>query len=292
MDFPLFVRTVREVNAVAVKRAITTLVLANYFEPDPAYIPHAALLLRTWFLDPKTRMLPHLDYGQAIPGGVTGRKEGIIEWSDMTTLVLCLEILDRSKSPDWTKNDQKQMRAWLTDYYKWLNTSKIGIAEQKAGNNHGTLWDVQATAIALYLGKKDDAKRIAENFKTTRIAAQIEPDGRMPRELDRANGWNYSLLNLSAMCTMADYGRRVGVDLWHYKTADNRSIQAALDYVLPFADGTKPWPYYKDLTYKLDRQKLVSPLLRASRNLPGGNYQEHLKTLDIDTSRDRLLITP
>lgn len=178
-----------ENNAGAIKRAACNLILADYFRSNPEDIKHAALLLRTWFVDPKTRMLPHLDHGQAIPGGVLGRKVGVIEWRDLTTLLLCLPLLETSS--EWSEGDQKAMRAWLSDYYTWLTTSKIGVAEKKAGNNHGCWWDVQATALALYLGKTEDARKIAEEFKTKRLAEQLQPDGRMPRELERANSWGY-----------------------------------------------------------------------------------------------------
>jgi hypothetical protein len=79
------------------------------------------------------------------------------------------------------------MREWLGQYYKWLTTSPIGKGEDEATNHHGTWYDVQVTALALYLGKTDDARRVAERFGERRIAAQVKPDGSQPRELARAD---------------------------------------------------------------------------------------------------------
>ncbi len=48
-------------------------------DPRPRYAAHAARHLRAWFVDPATRMNPHLLYSQAIHGRVTGRGIGIID---------------------------------------------------------------------------------------------------------------------------------------------------------------------------------------------------------------------
>lgn len=280
-------------NAGVIKRAVCTLILADCFTPHPEYVEHAARLLRVWFLDPKTRMLPHVDYGQAVPGGPTGRKEGVLEWRDLTQLVLCLELLE--KSPVWSADDRAGMRAWLTEYYGWLTTSKLGIQEKKAGNNHGSWWDVQAIALALFLDKPDDARKLAEGAKKSRIAAQIEPDGRQPRELGRADSWGYSTFNLLALCTLADYAKRVGVDLWGYKSDDGRSIRGALDYLLRFADGTTSWPHENDPSHPVDASKLVVPLLRAATAYHApelAQRAQHFSKTDFAALRERLLLPP
>lgn len=282
-----------EANAGTVKRAITTLGLAYRFESNEAYAKHAQTLLRTWFLDPKTRMNPNLDHGQAVPGGVLGRKEGVIEWRDLAGFLLALEVLE--SSPSWTDDDKKAMRAWLSDFYTWLTTSKIGLAEKNATNNHGCWYDVEAMAVALFLDKKADARALAEESKTKRLARQIMPDGRMPAELSRADSWGYSTFNLTAMFAMADYARRVGVDLWGFKSDDGRSLRGALDYLMLYADGTKPWPHENDPDHKVDTSKLVLPLLRAAKAFSEPAFRERAKALSgskWDTLRERLLIAP
>jgi hypothetical protein len=277
-------------NFGAIKQAVATLALAYYFTGKAAYAEHAATLLRAWFLDSRTGMNPNLNHAQAIPGGVSGRPAGLIEFRDMPQLVDALGLLEAS--PAWTDTDRQAMRLWLRRYYDWLTTSAIGKGEDKATNNHGTWYDVQVMALALYLGKTTDASRVAERFGPRRIGAQVQPDGSQPRELGRVNSWGYSVFNLNAMMVMADLAKRVGVDLWTFRTADGRSIRAALDYLTVYLDGKRPWPHAHDAHYPAKPADLAGPLSRAVRGFGPEPYQKLLDALPReawDRQRDRLL---
>jgi len=221
--------------------SVTTLVEAYQTTREERFAARAALLLRVWFLDPATRMNPNLDYGQAVPGLYDGRGEGIIVTRRLTGMLDRVRSLE--VSPAWTAADKAGLKNWCSAFTTWLRTSRNGRAEAAAKNNHGTWYDAQLVALLLYADRQNEARTVIETSTMKRLAAQIEPDGRQPQELQRTRAWSYSVMNLDGWFTLARLADRVGIDLWHYQTKDGRSLQAALDYLVPFAGDTKKWPH-------------------------------------------------
>jgi len=226
---------------------------------DERYAARAALLLRAWFLDPATRMNPHLDYGQAVPGLNSGRGAGIIATRRLVRVIDAERAI--AASPSWSAGDRSGLRAWCAAYAAWLRTSKNGREEAAATNNHGTWYDTQLLALLFFTGQPDQARSVIETTSKRRLAAQIQPDGRQPEELQRTRAWSYSVMNLEGWFTIARLAGDAGIDLWSYRTRDGRSLRAALDYLMPFAEGVAKWPY-KQIT-PFETNGLV-PLLRQA----------------------------
>ena len=221
--------------------ASRALALAWYFTGNADYANRAALLLRTWFLDPATKMNPNLEFAQAIMGVNTGRGIGIIDTRPLVDAIDAAGLLAGSTA--WTAADDKGLHDWFTQYLHWMRTSKNGMDEDAAKNNHGNWYDVQVTSMELFLGDRKEAIDTLESVKTRRITVQIEPDGHEPLELARTKAWGYSNMSLDALCQLATFGGEVGVDLWNFKTADGRSIRGAIDFLEPYAAGQKKWDY-------------------------------------------------
>ena len=219
--------------------AVTTLALAYYFTGREPYAAHAAHLLRVWFIAPATRMNPRLTYAQAIPGITDGRGIGIIETRGLIRLLDAIRLIEPCAS--WTPDDRRQIGQWMSGYLEWLLTSSNGKDERAAKNNHGSWYDAQAAALALFLGKPALTRQIVDASKTRRIAVQIRPDGGQPLEEARTRSLDYSIFNLEALMQLAELGRKVGVDLWRYQSPNGSSIRKALDYLATYADTTKKW---------------------------------------------------
>jgi hypothetical protein len=220
--------------------AVRTLGLAYFLTGDERYAAHAAKLVRAWFLDAATRMNPNFTHAQFIPGQNTGRGTGLIEARSFVYVLDGLALV--GGSPSWTSADRDALKDWYKQFLGWMRTSPEGRQEANAGNNHGSWYDVELAAFALFTGDRDLARQTVEAAKAKRIARQIEPDGSMPRELERTKSLDYTLFNLQALFHLATLGDRVGVDLWHHQTADGRGLRQALDSVLSYTTGGRPWP--------------------------------------------------
>lgn len=223
----------------ATVNAIEALALAYRFTGQDKYAAKAASLVRAWFIDPATRMNPNLEFAQAILGVTSGRGIGILDLRAFPQLLDALALIDPAH--DFTPTDEAAFRRWCSTYLDWLINSKNGKDERSQANNHGTLYDVQAAAIALYLGKDSLARELIWDDGRMRVDSQIAADGSQPLELDRTRPIHYSLFNLDAFTQLAEMARHVDAPLWTYRGAKGGSIVQALSFIAPFAAGDKTW---------------------------------------------------
>ncbi len=219
---------------------IFTLSLAYYLSDDVKYAEKAVELVKVWFLNKETKMNPNFNFSQAIKGKNDGRGAGIVSSRHLIYAIDGIEILASSGS--YLKEERSEMKQWFSDYLNWLLTSNNGLDEAKAKNNHGSWYDVQVTHLALATGQLAIAKKYAGNF-TARVDSQITVDGKQPHELERTKSFGYSCFNAQALVVLARLGNNLELDGWKYKSADGKSLQKAIDYLLPFALNKKEWEY-------------------------------------------------
>jgi hypothetical protein len=260
---------------------VETLAMAWFFFGEERSAEHAALLIRTWFLNPETKMNPNLRFAQAVPGRNDGRGAGLIESRNFIRIVDSAGLLAGSRA--WTEKDEKALVAWFREFVNWMRTSPNGKDEAAAKNNHGSWYAAQLACYALFIGDRDLARKTAEAARD-RIAWQIEPDGKQPFELHRTRALGYSVFNLVALVTLAEAGKQVGVDLYGYETKDGRSIRRALDYVAPSADPSRKWPHQQINNVESARRELAYLLRRATIAFREPQYEQLLTRHLADTS--------
>ncbi|TWU46113.1 poly(beta-D-mannuronate) lyase [Rubripirellula tenax] len=252
-----------------------TLGLAYFLTGKQAYAEKAAELLRVWFLDPETRMNPNMDYAQWRPGHAGGSKSGVLDGRMMARALEGSHLIAGSSA--LSDDERDGLKTWAGDYFHWLTTDELALAEAASENNHGTFYDAQAMYFALYCGNRDGAKKIANAVVQNRILPQIKPDGSMPEELARTRPLFYSNYNLHALFVVANLAQEVGVDVWN---ASDSRLRLGLDFLVPYADPSVLWPYPS--IDEADRMDLFPVLLMGDRAYPGRGYRQMMETLPQD----------
>jgi len=217
---------------------VQTLALAYYFSGDEMYAAHATGLLKVWFLDAETKMNPNLNYAQAIKGKNDGRGAGLIDTRHYVKLIDGINLLKGSKS--WKAEYQQGMKQWFAEFLNWMQTSKVGVDELNAKNNHGIWYDAQRLAMALFVDSTDMAKRII-NSAATRLDYQMDDKGFFPAEMTRTISLHYTAFVMNAFLTVAQMAETTGYDFWKLTTPSGKSLQKAFTALKPYLTGEKNW---------------------------------------------------
>lgn len=252
--------------------------LAYFFTGDPRYARKAADYIRTWFLDPRTRMNPNLNFGQAVMGHVDGRGIGLIDTRNLWMAIDAAILIE--PSGELKPDEMAALKTWFHDFATWMLTSDIGIEEFNAFNNHGMFYDMQVANYALFFGDKALAKRTVERAVNLRIASQVSAEGKQYAELERTTPFHYSAFNLDAMTNIARYGEQVGVKVWKAREK-TRGLHNALNYLAQFAAKPETWPY-KELR-QIETEVSLPVLLKGERAYGGGGYGNIAAHLPVKT---------
>jgi hypothetical protein len=254
---------------------------------DSRYARHAALHLRAWFIDERTRMNPNLQYAQAIHGRFTGRGIGIIDTIHLVEVARAIEVLAGSKT--LSQIETKEVRQWFADYLEWMTSSKNGLEEREARNNHGTCWVMQVAAFAKLTGNQELLTYCRDRFKKVLVPSQIAADGSFPQELRRTKPYGYSLFNLDAMATLCQILATPENNLWIFSLPDGRGIRKAMAYMYPYIKDKKTWPLAKDVMYDGEWPMRHNSLLFAGLALGNTEYIGLWKTLKADSSVEEVI---
>jgi hypothetical protein len=254
---------------------------------EARYAVHAGRHLRAWFLDPETRMAPHLRHAQAIHGITTGRAQGVIDTLHLVEVARAVEALDGSPALSSTQRDG--VRGWFREYLSWLTTDPNALKEREAKNNHATCWLLQVAAFARLVGDQEQLASARERFKTVIVPNQIAPDGSFPEELRRTKPYGYSLFNLEAMAGVAQTLSTPGDDLWAFALSDGRGLRRALEYMVPYIRDKKTWPRPPDVMYDDEWPMRQTSLVFGGLALGRPDYVELWKTLGADSEVEEVV---
>jgi hypothetical protein len=237
------------------------------------YADHATAHLRAWFVNEETRMNASLQYAQAIHGRFAGRGTGIIDTIHLVEVIRAASVLEAGGI--MPNAERAGLHQWLREYLDWMTTSKNGIEERDAKNNHGTCWVMQVAEFARFTGNTKLTKYCRDRYQTVLVPNQIASDGSFPQELRRTKPYGYCLFNLDAMATLCQTLSTPSDNLFG-------DMKKAMEFMYPFIADKKKWPYPPDVMYFKEWPVRQPSLLFAGLALGRPEYIALWRTLDPD----------
>jgi len=226
---------------------IGALASAYQLTGDEKYVKQAVVHLKAWFVNQETLMNPNLAFSQAVIGSSTGRSWGIIDTIHLMEVAQGIIVMDKSKSLN--KSDLSKIKKWFADYILWLNTSKNGIAEKNAKNNHSACWVMQVASFAKLVKDETMLDSLRWMYKNIQLPNQMATDGSFPLELARTKPYGYSLFNLDAFTMICQILSTPKDNLWKFETADGKSIHKGITYLYPFVADKSKWTLKPDVMF-------------------------------------------
>ncbi|KAF8213268.1 alginate lyase-domain-containing protein [Mycena galopus ATCC 62051] len=219
-----------------------------------AHCKNVASFIDTFFVNPSTRMNPHMKFGQVVrgpgPNGEQGTFTGIVDLRWIVKVANALLILRTVKDcQDWTPNMDQAINDWMTAYVHWLTTSDLGLSAGSKANNHCSFYVAQVAAARMAKGDEAGASQMLQEYFAGPFRDQIARGGEQPFEAVRTRPYHYRTFNLEAMIasTNAKLGDQLGMNFWTAESKQNATIQTALDYAMGLdpgkEDGTEILPH-------------------------------------------------
>ena len=267
-----------------VEDSALTLALAYYFTNENKYANFASKLIKTWFLDEKTRQNPNLNYGQGIPGINTGRGTGIIETRDLYRVIDAAILIQ--ETPDWTKVQHEALKKWFSAYLTWMLESPIGKDEADSKNNHGTFFSEQIIAFSLFSERPEVTLNEIEIFKN-RMESQLQPDGSQPFELARTKSWGYVNMNLFGYFLIAKLAENANIQLWNQQISEGKNMRNALNWIIPYLKDEKQWEY--EQIQKISYGETIRILKLAAKKFANPEYEALAKKVDLKTYQSDII---
>jgi|GEM_PF-1269853 len=227
-----------------------SLTLAWKFSGEEKYAAHAAKILERFFINPETRMNPHLNYAQVRLGHNDNRgfNHGIIELKDFYYYLDAVRLLDSAEAVSKVKLEY--FKQWLDHYLEWLLKSPQGEKERRAVNNHGLYYDLQVASIAAFLEEEAllyDTLARAQS----RIGVHFAPDGSQPEELKRTNTAHYCCFNFQGWLHLAQLASRWGVNFFVHEAENGAGLAKGGRWLMAHLGRT--WPYEQAVEFDYER---------------------------------------
>ena len=246
--------------------------LAYFFTGKSRYLRAMKKQLDVWFLSPKTYMYPNFNYAQVIPGKkeIKGRGVGLIEAHPFNTIMESVRLIETKNSIG--KKRKRGLVKWFSDFADWMVESEQGIVDRKANSNQSISYDITLANIYEFIDREDLARKIIKEFPEKRINVQIQPDGKLPSELNRTNAFTYSTASLGFFSQFCILAKSLGEDLYSH---NKDRFDVALRFLIGYMDRHEEFPYQQINGWESATKNLNAVLVGFKRINP--NIEKELQ---------------
>jgi hypothetical protein len=205
---------------------IQCLALAYKLSSNEAYADKGIKLIKCFFLNSKTHMIPRLSHSGIIVEDQSKNSfttHGcIVDTNSFYILGDLTEILLDTTS-------KNAMMLWFKNISDWFLYSDYGLKSKIKTNNWLTSYYVQVLSYLYASGQTELCKKILEDNFEKILITQIESDGTQPHEQSRDCPIHYSNYNLHLLTRLALIGQKYDINIWSYKHSSGKgSLYAAM----------------------------------------------------------------
>jgi hypothetical protein len=260
--------------------AVAALAAAYSVSGDARYATRAAEWLQKFFVDPTTRMNPHLRFAQMIPGVTAGRGIGVIDTLPLAEVALASSAI--ASCPGVPAETVSGVRGWFSAYLHWMRDDPNGKEEAVAKNNHSVAYYLQVAVFARLVGDQPALEEANRFYRETLLPRQLAPDGSFPRELSRTKPYGYSIFQLDNVALLTEMLSTPQQNLWEFTLPDGRSVRQAVAFLYPYLAERRAWPFAADIAVFDQWPVRQAALLLAGIRLQKPEYLELWQRLEAE----------
>ncbi len=207
--------------------AVFSLGTAAFLLDDRRYAQRAAVVIDTWFLNPKTRMEPTFGHAQSGTGpNAIAADAGVLDARPLIRAIQGMSFL--AESGDWDVKEQAAIHKWFGDYMKWLAQAGSSEAGGRGAAAASAWWAAEMAAAAAFNEDAVAQRAAVEFYRAHAIPREIGTRPAAPQGAGRgaAVPGGSALDGLATFCRIAAVR---GADLWNTHAADGASLSAVAD---------------------------------------------------------------
>lgn len=207
---------------------VCTLALDSHLNDDGDSRQHAARLVRAWFLDPTTAMIPdgtfaRLSVGESTRNGL----DAALDFRDFFPLMDALSLLLNAGC--FSLAERQQLEAWFDAFLSWLASDSSVFLQANSGRAAATWYHLLMLAIAAFRGRLNVACQVFDNLPGL-LDRQFRSDG-SPRSAPSGGPLRHEdLFNLQAWANLVVITNALGRDLMAFHDSNGVGLSTAFAY--------------------------------------------------------------